>query len=82
MAYNSLRKKVADSLLMVSKKYQSDAEGAFAIDMSRESLANIAGTATESLVRTLSDFRNEKMIDIRDGAIVITDVKKLQKLLN
>ena len=82
MAYNSLRKKVADSLLMVSKKYKTDPEGSYSIDMSRESLANIAGTATESLVRTLSDFRNEKMIDIRDGAIVITDVKKLEKLLN
>ncbi len=82
MAYNSLRKKVADSLLMVSKKYQSDAKGSLSIDMSRESLANIAGTATESLVRTLSDFRNEKMIDIRDGAIVITDEKKLEKMLN
>lgn len=81
MAYNSLRKKVADSLLMVSKKYQSEGKG-YSIDMSRESLANIAGTATESLVRTLSDFRNEKMIDILDGAIVITDVKKLEKLLN
>ena len=82
MAYNSLRKKVADSLLVVSKKYKADNEGSFTIDMSRESLANIAGTATESLVRTLSDFRNEKMIDIRDGAIIITDVKKLEKLLN
>ncbi len=82
MAYNSLRKKVADSLLMVSKKYKTDVDGGYSIDMSRESLANIAGTATESLVRTLSDFRNEKMIDIRDGNIVITDIKKLEKLLN
>lgn len=82
MAYNSLRKKVADSLLMVSKKYKTDVEGGLSIDMSRESLANIAGTATESLVRTLSDFRNEKMIDIRDGNIVITDIRKLEKLVN
>ena len=82
MAYNSLRKKVADALLMVSKKYKTDSKGNLSIDMSRESLANIAGTATESLVRTLSDFRNEKIIDILDGAIVITDIKKLEKLLN
>jgi DNA-binding response OmpR family regulator len=82
MAYNSLRKKVADALLMVRNKYKGKEEKEFSIDMSRESLANIAGTATESLVRTLSDFRNEKMIDIRDGAIIITDVKKLEKLLN
>ncbi len=82
MAYNSLRKKVADALLLVRNKYKVTNDKTFAIDMSRESLANIAGTATESLVRTLSDFRNEKMIDIRDGAIIITDEKKLEKLLN
>ncbi len=82
MAYNSLRKKVADALLIVQKKYKGTSDKEFHIDLSRESLANIAGTATESLVRTLSDFRNEKIIDIRDGAIVITDTKKLEKLLN
>ncbi len=82
MAYNSLRKKVADALLMVWHKYQENEEDNFSIDMSRESLANIAGTATESLVRTLSDFRNEKLIDIKNGAIVIKDIKKLKQLLN
>jgi CRP-like cAMP-binding protein len=73
---------VADALLMVQNKYQANKEGNFSIEMSRESLANIAGTATESLVRTLSDFRNEGLIDIRDGAIIIKDRKKLENLLN
>jgi CRP-like cAMP-binding protein len=50
--------------------------------MSREDLANIAGTATESLIRTLSDFRSEKLIDIRDGYIVIINEKKLSSMLN
>jgi len=81
MAYNSLRKKVADALLMVHKKYDNQADN-FSIDMTRESLANIAGTATESLVRTLSDFRNENLIDIIDGKIIILSHKKLQTLVN
>ncbi|MDQ3016646.1 MAG: response regulator [Bacteroidota bacterium] len=82
IAYNSLRKKVADALLTVQRKYHDGKQEQFTIDMSRESLANIAGTATESLVRTLSDFRNEKLIDIRDGAITIIDSGKLERLLN
>lgn len=82
MAYNSLRKKVADALLMVCEKYHGSKEPPYTIDMSRESLSNIAGTATESLVRTLSDFRQEKMIDIQDGKIIIMDISKLRKLLN
>ncbi|HZV68925.1 MAG TPA: response regulator [Saprospiraceae bacterium] len=82
MAYNSLRKKVADALLMVRKKYDQDKEVKFSIDMTRESLANIAGTATESLVRTLSDFKNEKLIDIVDGKITLLDQEKLENLVN
>jgi CRP-like cAMP-binding protein len=82
MAYNSLRKKVADSLLMLQKKYQQKKEDKFVIEISRESLATIAGTATESLIRTLSDFRNEKLIDIKNGSIIILNQKKLENLSN
>ncbi len=82
LAYNSLRKKVADALLLLQKKYQERKDDKFVIDISRESLATIAGTATESLIRTLSDFRNEKLIDIKNGTITILNQKKLERLLN
>ncbi len=81
LAYNSLRKKVAEAIVKLQQKYQSGDE-AFVIDISRESLATIAGTATESLIRTLSDFKSEKMIDIQNGSIKILDAKKLASLLN
>jgi DNA-binding response OmpR family regulator len=81
LAYNSLRKKVADSLLLIQAKYQTK-ESDYKIDMSRDSLANVAGTATESLIRTLSDFKNEKLIDIYDGKITILNRKKLEDLSN
>ena len=83
IAYNSLRKKVADALLMLYKKYQPTTEDTNAMIISRGSLATIAGTAKESLIRTLSDFRNEKLIDIKqDGSILILNLKKLEFLLN
>lgn len=81
LAYNSLRKKVADALISLQKKYQTG-EGNFSINISRENLASIAGTATESLIRTLGDFRSEKLIEIKDGHIVIINEKKLENLLN
>lgn len=80
LAYNSLRKKVAEALILLQKKYQKEEE--FVIDISRESLATIAGTATESLIRTLSDFRTEKLIDIKDGSINIINQEKLEHLVN
>ncbi len=82
LAYNSLRKKVADALLMLQKKYMTVNEKSFVINISRESLATIAGTATESLIRTLSDFRTEKLIDIKEGNISILNQKKLELLAN
>jgi CRP-like cAMP-binding protein len=82
LAYNSLRKRVADALITLEKKYKKPDSDTFSIHISREDLANIAGTATESLIRTLSDFRGEKLIDIREGNIVILNEKKLMSMLN
>jgi CRP/FNR family transcriptional regulator, cyclic AMP receptor protein len=83
LAYNSLRKKVAEALLLLEKKYGERNEKRYFIDISRESMANIAGTAKESLTRTLSDFQHEKLVEIRkDGSICIVDPLKLQQLMN
>ena len=82
LAYNSLRKKVAEALLMLQKKYSTEHEEIFTIDISRENLASIAGTATESVIRTLSDFRNEKLIEINGGSIKIVNQKKLENMIN
>jgi CRP/FNR family transcriptional regulator, cyclic AMP receptor protein len=83
LAYNSLRRKVADALLLLQKKYgQGGDQQKFTIDISRDNLATIAGTATESLIRTLSDFKSEKLIDIQNGSIEILNEKKLTALLN
>ena len=82
MAYNSLRKRVADALLILQEKYKNKAQDKFSIHISREDLANIAGTATESLIRTLSDFKNEKLIEIKNGNIVIENEKKLRSMIN
>ncbi|HEY8659811.1 MAG TPA: response regulator [Hanamia sp.] len=82
LAYNSLRKKVADALIAIYKKYNATQNEGFTIDISRENLATIAGTATESLIRTLGDFKNEKLIEINDGSITILNEKKLENLVN
>ena len=81
LAYNSLRKKVADALLSLCRKYNEQKVEPFAIDISRDNLATIAGTATESLIRTLGDFREEKLIEIREGSIVVLNEKKLANML-
>lgn len=81
IAYNSLRKKVADALLILKEKFK-DHPGEFSIHISRENLAAIAGTATESLIRTLTDFKAEKLIDIKDANITILDEERLARMVN
>ena len=82
IAYNSLRKRVATALITLQKKYGKEGDNVFEINFSREDLANIAGTATESLIRTLSDFKNEKLIDIQGSRISVINEKKLSGMLN
>jgi CRP-like cAMP-binding protein len=83
LAYHSLRKRVADALLTLKRKYANKEDDQnFSMSISREDLANIAGTATESLIRTLSDFKSEKLIEIKDGKITILEEKKLINLFN
>lgn len=78
LAYNSLRKKVANGIIHVADKFKNENS---VIEISRENLANIVGSATESLIRTLSDFKSEKLIDIKGSKIIILDEKKLRNLL-
>lgn len=79
-AYNSIRKRTADALVMLSKKYKSDSQQNFAIKISRDNLASVVGTATESLIRTLSDFKSDGLIEINGSEIKILDEKKLAYL--
>lgn len=82
IAYNSLRKRVANALVILLNKYRKNEEELFSIQISREDLANIAGTATESLIRTLSDFKNEKLIEINGSRITILNEQKLHAMIN
>lgn len=81
LAYDSLRKRIAKALLDINSKFNKDGSTAHPLDISREDIAQYVGTATESLIRTLSDFKNEKLIEIKEGKIKITSVDKLQHLL-
>jgi len=84
LAYSSVRKRVAEALLLLEDRFKKDPsqQQPFSIAISREDLANIVGTATESLIRTLSDFKEEKLIDIKEGKIFIINEKRLQDMRN
>src|SRR5688572_10935108 len=80
LAYSSLRKRVARALVDIVSKFNLK-EQTNPIEISREDIAQYVGTATESLIRTLSDFKSEKLIEIKDGKIKILQPEKLNNLL-
>lgn len=82
LAYNSLRKKVADTLVTLHRKYNPQKDSDFLIDMSRENLAAIAGVAKESLIRMLSELKDELVLEIEGSRIRIINYSKLEKMHN
>ena len=81
LAYNSVRKRVANGLLEVLQKFKSNATDNPPLTISREDLAQVVGTATESLIRTLSEFKTDKLIDINGGKITVLQENKLKNLI-
>lgn len=73
--YNSVRKRVADAVLFLSEK-----EGSEEINILRDDLARIVGTAKESVIRMLTEFKADGYIDIVEGTITIKDRSKLINL--
>jgi len=78
MAYHSLRRRVADTLLRLSRQLTDQGQEPV-IQLSRDDLASIVGTATESLIRTLSEFKQDKLIEIVDGHIRVVNPDGLRR---
>ncbi|EAR01745.1 response regulator [Maribacter sp. HTCC2170] len=78
MAYGSVRKKTASTLLKFADKLKQDKDGNMHI--LRSDLASVAGMATETLIRTLSSFRKEGLIGMEDHSIKILDAKALASI--
>jgi DNA-binding response OmpR family regulator/predicted transcriptional regulator len=77
LAYNSVRQRIAEALLkLVQLKNSSER-----IQISRDDLAKIVGTAPESVIRVLSDFKDEGMIEIESGKITVVQPTHLEKVI-
>lgn len=78
LAYNSLRKKVAYGLVQLIDKYKVPGDIPITLNLSRKEMAQAIGVATESFIRTIADFKEEKLIEIQDTKIVILTESKLR----
>lgn len=80
IAYQSVRQRVAGALLKMDERFSANGKPGL-ISIGRREISNIVGTATESLNRTLADFKDEGLIEISADGLKIVNKSKLEKLL-
>jgi CRP-like cAMP-binding protein/CheY-like chemotaxis protein len=81
IAYQSVRQRVAHELLKLDERY-GHTNGNSVISITRRDISNIVGTATESLNRTLADFKDEGLIEISEEGLKILNKPRLERLLH
>ena len=81
LAHKSVRERLAANLLMLKESYGMEGEGSVLIDLalSREDLASIVGTATETVIRLLSEFKSDGLISFEGKKIRVLEPKKLAR---
>ncbi len=82
IAQKTIRERLAEVLLQLKKTFGLDKDNIIQINLTREELANLVGTATESVIRLLSEFKNEKWIETKGRKIKILNFSALLKLAN
>ena len=87
LAQKPVRERLAEGLLILDELFNGEGgckadEQEHALSLSREDLANLVGTATETVIRLLSDFKDEKFIEIEGRKVILLDKEGLKKTSN
>ncbi|WP_159521259.1 Crp/Fnr family transcriptional regulator [Sunxiuqinia indica] len=80
IAQKTVRERLAEVLLLLKESFDLDNTNTLQISLTREELANIVGTATESVIRLLSEFKHDNLIDLQGRKIKLLDIKALTRV--
>ncbi len=80
MSQKTVKQRIAEAFLYLMKNYGEDEDGYLCLTLSREDIANVVGTATESCIRIISEFKKKGMLKSSGKKLGIEDEKKLQDL--
>jgi CRP-like cAMP-binding protein len=80
IAQKTVRERLAEVLILLMDTFSLDEEKYLKVSLTREEIANIVGTATESVIRLLSEFKSDKYIEINGRRIKILNPDALKKL--
>ena len=82
LAQKTVRERLAEVLLLIHKTFGEDEEGNLDVSLTREEIANMVGTATESVIRLLSEFKEDNLVAIKGRKITIIDKASLVRIGN
>ncbi len=82
IAQKSVRERLAEVIIKLKLEFNTDDEGYLNVSLTREEIASLVGTATESVIRLLSEFKADKYIELDGRRIKILNEEKLRKLSN
>lgn len=82
IAQKTVRERLAEILLLLMNDFGLDEQNNLNISLTREELANIVGTATESVIRLLSEFKSDKLVELNGRKIRILNKRGLEKISN
>jgi len=80
MAQKTVKQRLAEMLINLEKQFGHDVDRILNVHLSREDIANIIGTATESAIRLLSEFKKEGIITLKGKNISLKDIPELKKI--
>lgn len=80
LAQKTVKERLAETLLYLHDTFGKNEDNSLKVQLSRDELASMIGTATESCIRLLSDFNKLGLIELTGKKIVLKDINKLKKL--
>jgi CRP-like cAMP-binding protein len=82
IAQKTVKERLAEILMHLDEEFGEDASGVLKVSLTREELSNIVGTATESIIRLLSEFKSHGYLELNGRKIKILDKPGLKYIAN
>ncbi len=82
MSQKTVKQRIAEAFIYLKDNFGEDENGFLRLNLSREDMSNVVGTATESTIRIISEFKKKGLIETSGKKTKIKDLKKLRDLVN
>ena len=80
VSQKTVKERLAETLIYLQETFGKNDDGSLRIQLSREEMAGMIGTATESCIRLLSDFNKLGLVELNGKKIIIKDLGKLKRI--